>query len=105
MPDCLKATIDLAEADFSKLKRHNDFNVGSMSFTAGELAASIKKYMPDFTCNYKPDKRQEIADSWPDSVDDSAARSEWGWKPAWGLDEMTKDMLEKLKEKHAQKLI
>ncbi|MBM2816157.1 MAG: nucleoside-diphosphate-sugar epimerase [Ignavibacteria bacterium] len=105
MPDCLKSTLDLAEADFSTLKHHNDFNVGSMSFTVRELADSIRKYIPEFTINYEPDFRQAIADSWPDAVDDSAARSEWGWTPAWDLDTMTRDMLEKLTEKHKKGLI
>ncbi len=100
MPDCIKATIDLAEADFDKLMHHNDFNVGAMSFTAGELAASIAKYVPGFTCTYEPDFRQKIADSWPSSLDDSIARAEWGWKPAWDLDAMTRDMLEKLSARH-----
>ena len=99
MPDCLKATIDLMEADFSTLKHHSDFNLGAMSFTAGELAAEIKKHIPEFTIEYKPDFRQAIADSWPQSVDDSAAREEWGWKPSFGLKEMTKDMLEKISAK------
>lgn len=105
MPDCLKATIDLLHADFEKLQHHSDFNVGAMSFSAGELAASIKKYMPDFSIDYKPDFRQKIADSWPNSIDDSCARSEWGWKPSYDLDAMTKDMLEKITEKHKQGLI
>lgn len=105
MPDCLKATIDLLQADFSKLKHHSDFNVGAMSFTAGELAASIKKYIPEFEITYDPDSRQAIADSWPNSVDDSAAREEWGWKPAYDLDAMTRDMLEVLGEKHKKGLL
>lgn len=105
MPDCLKATIDLMQADFSKLKHHSDFNVGSMSFTAGELAASIKKYIPDFEVEYKPDFRQKIADSWPNSVDDTAARKEWGWNPSYDLDSMTKDMLKVIGEKHKKGLI
>jgi nucleoside-diphosphate-sugar epimerase len=102
MPDCIKATIDLAEADLGKLKHHCDFNVGAMSFSAGELAASIKKQMPDFTCEYQPDFRQEIADSWPMSLDDTAAREEWGWKPAYDLDAMTRDMLEVLGQRHRE---
>jgi nucleoside-diphosphate-sugar epimerase len=105
MPDCLKSTIDLMNADFSKLEHHCDFNVGAMSFSAGELAASIKKYMPGFECTYEPDFRQKIADSWPDSVDDTAARKEWGWNPAFDLDAMTQDMLKALKEKHSKGLI
>lgn len=96
MPDCLKATIDLAEADFAKLKHHTDFNVGSMSFTVAEQAASIRKILPDFEIEYAPDFRQDIADSWPDAVDDSSAREEWGWAPSYDLDSMTRDMLEKL---------
>jgi len=100
MPDCLKATIDLMEADVSKLKHHSDFNLASMSFSAGELASEIKKHVPGFKCDYKPDFRQAIADSWPKSIDDSAARKEWGWKPKYNLSSMTKDMLEKLGERH-----
>ena len=102
MPDCIKATIDLAEADFSKLKHHSDFNLGAMSFTAGELAASIKKHIPEFEVEYKPDFRQAIADSWPNYIDDSAAREEWGWQPGYDLDAMTQDMLEKLTARHRQ---
>lgn len=100
MPDCIKSTIDLAEADFAKLKHHNDFNVGAMSFSAGELAAEIRKHISGFTCTYEPDFRQAIADSWPQSLDDSAAREEWGWKPAFDLPAMTNDMLKVLRERH-----
>jgi nucleoside-diphosphate-sugar epimerase len=102
MPDCIKATIDLAEADLSQLKHHSDFNVGSMSFSAGELAASIKQHMSEFECSYEPDFRQQIADSWPSSIDDTPAREEWGWSPAYDLDKMTADMLESLTRKHKQ---
>ena len=96
MPDCIKGTIDLMEADFSKLKHHCDFNHAAMSFSAGELTREIQKHIPEFECTYKPDFRQAIADSWPQSIDDSAARKEWGWKPAYDLSSMTKDMLETL---------
>lgn len=99
MPDCLKATIMLMEADLSRLKHHTDFNVAGMSFSVEELASEIKKHIPDFQIDYKPDFRQEIADSWPESIDDSAAREEWGWKPDYDLPRMTADMLEKLKKK------
>ncbi len=99
MPDCLKATFDLMEADFSKLKHHSDFNVTAMSFSAGELAAEIKKHIPEFTCTYEPDFRQAIADSWPDSIDDSVARKEWGWKPDYDLARMTGDMLSVLQKR------
>ena len=99
MPDCLKATLDLMEADFSRLKHHADFNVTAMSFSAGELAAEIRKHIPDFTCNFEPDFRQAIADSWPATIDDSAARKEWGWRPDYDLARMTKDMLTVLQKK------
>ncbi|OGK08958.1 MAG: UDP-glucose 4-epimerase [Candidatus Riflebacteria bacterium RBG_13_59_9] len=100
MPDCIKATMDLMTAPFEKLKHHGDFNVGAMSFTAGELAAEIKRHIPGFEVSYEPDFRQAIADSWPSSIDDSAAREEWGWKPAYDLQRMTEDMLRRLKERH-----
>ncbi len=74
MPDCLKATMDLMEADFERLEHHGDFNVAAMSFSAGELAAEIAKHVPGFAVRYEPDSRQAIADSWPESIDDSAAR-------------------------------
>jgi len=96
MPDCIKATIDLMEADISKLKHHCDFNLASMSFSAEELANEIKKYIPEFKCDYRPDFRQAIADSWPQSIDDSASRKEWNWKSSYNLSSMTKDMLDKL---------
>jgi len=99
MPDCIDGTIQLADADFDKLIHHSDFNHAAMSFNAGELAASIKKYIPDFEVTYEPDYRQDIADSWPNSIDDSAAREEWGWKPQWDLDAMTRDMLEHLRDR------
>ena len=102
MPDCIKATIDLAVADISKLKHHSDFNVGAMSFSAGELAASIRKHVPEFVCSYEPDFRQAIADSWPMSLDDSAAREEWGWKPAYDLEAMTRDMLDVLSRRQRE---
>jgi nucleoside-diphosphate-sugar epimerase len=102
MPDCIKATVDLMEADLSKIERHDGYNVAGMSFSAGELAAEIKKYIPDFKCDYKPDFRQKIADSWPMSIDDSVAHSEWGWKPAYDLASMTKDMIGKLSKRFAE---
>jgi len=99
MPDCIRATVGLMEADLSRLKHHSSFNLAAMSFSAGELAAEIKKYIPEFTCEYKPDFRQGIADSWPMSIDDNAARKEWDWKPEYNLSMMVKDVLEKLKVK------
>lgn len=105
MPDCLKATIDLMQADFANLKHHADFNVAAMSFTVKEQAESIRKYIPGFEVSYEPDYRQAIADSWPRSIDDTAARQEWGWKPDFDLDTMTRDMLKVLKEKMDKGLI
>ncbi len=99
MPDCIKATIDLMEADFSKIKHRTSYNVSAISFSAGELAAEIRKYIPSFKCDYKPDFRQQIADSWPMSIDDSVARREWGWNHTYDLASMTKDMIEKLSKK------
>jgi nucleoside-diphosphate-sugar epimerase len=96
MPDCIKATIDLMEADSSRIKCRTSYNLTAMSFSASELAAEIKKHYPEFVCEYKPDFRQKIADSWPKSIDDSVARKEWGWKPDYDLVAMTKDMFERL---------
>jgi len=103
MPDCLKATMDLMEADFSKLKHHSDFNVGAFSVTPGLITKEIKKHIPEFKIAYtKGDFRQPIADSWPNSIDDSAARKEWGWKPAYDLPKMTVDMLKILGKRHKE---
>jgi nucleoside-diphosphate-sugar epimerase len=98
MPDAVKALVDLTEADGSRLK-HRVFNVNSMSFSAGELAESIRKVTPTFTCDYKPDYRQAIADSWPTSLDDSVAREEWNWKPGFDLPRMTEDMIQRLRRR------
>ncbi len=99
MPDCIKSMIDLAEADGFKLRHHADFNVGSMSFTPAQLADAIRKRVPDFTIDYEVDPvRQAIADSWPDSLDDSVAMEEWGWEPEYDLDSMVDDMLKNLGE-------
>jgi len=99
MPDAIKVLIDIAEADFAKLKHHCDYNVTAMSFSAAELAESIRKRIPDLMVDYQPDFRQQIADSWPRSLDDSAARAEWGWKPDYDLEMMTDDMLKNLRVK------
>ncbi|MCX7696828.1 MAG: L-threonine 3-dehydrogenase [Bacteroidales bacterium] len=99
MPDCLKATIQLMEADFSKLKHHSNFNVTAMSFTPAELAEEIRKHIPEFEISYEPDFRQDIADSWPQTIDDSAARDEWGWNPDYDLASMTEDMLYHIRKK------
>ena len=100
MPDAIKSILDLMEADPSKLIHRNAFNIAAMSFAPEDLAAEIMKHIPDFRLDYAVDPvRQEIADSWPNSLDDSAARAEWGWKPEYDIAKMTADMLEKLAEK------
>jgi len=96
MPDCIKATLDLMDADFDSLSGHCNFNIASMSFSAEELVAEIKKHIPGFVCEYEPDFRQAIADSWPRTIDDAPARTEWGWHPQFDLASMTVDMLKKL---------
>ena len=103
MPDCIKATVDLMNADLKKLKHHTDFNLAAMSFSPKEISDEIKQHLPKFTITYKPDHRQAIADSWPKIIDDSTARKEWGWKPSYDLKTMVKDMLKVLGEKHKQK--
>ena len=105
MSDCIKATIDLAEADFDKLIHHSNFNVAAMSFTPKQLFEEIKKFKPDFEIEYCPDFRQKIADSWVYSIDDSVARSEWNWKPEYDITSMTKRMLDVLTEKYKNGLI
>jgi threonine 3-dehydrogenase len=102
MPDCIKATLDLMEADLSRLKHHANFNVAAMSFSPAELTAEIQKHIPDFVCEYKPDYRQEIAESWPRTIDDSAARQEWGWEPEYDLAATVADMLDRLGRRHAE---
>lgn len=100
MPDALNAIVTLMEADGEKLIHRNAFNITAMSFDPEEIAASIRKYIPGFVLNYQVDPvRQGIANSWPNSLDDSAARAQWGWKPEYDLDRMTQDMLEKLRIK------
>lgn len=101
MPDCIKATIDLMEAPFERLRHHGDYNVAAMSFTCGQLVAAIRRHVPTLDVTYEPDFRQQIADSWPASIDDSSARAEWGWEPAYDLAAMTQDMLERLSARHA----
>ena len=100
MPDGLRAAIEIMEADSTKFVHRNSFNIASMSFDPEIIFNNIKKYMPDFQMEYEVDPlRQAIAESWPNSLDDTCARQEWGWKPEYDLDAMTKDMLAKLKER------
>ena len=100
MPDALRAAIDLMEANPSRLKHRNAFNVTAMSVAPEDIAAEIKRIIPEFTMDFKVDPvRQAIAESWPNNMDDSAAREEWGWKPEYELESMTKDMIENISQK------
>jgi nucleoside-diphosphate-sugar epimerase len=102
MPDAIRAAIGVMEADGAGLSHRNAFNVTAMSLTPAELHIAIGKHIPDFTIDYAVDPvRQAIADSWPDSMDDSAARGQWGWRPEYDLEAMTKDMLARLADKLA----
>ncbi len=100
MPDAMTAAIELMEANPDKLQHRNAFNVSAMSVAPENIADEIRKIIPEFTLDYKVDPlRQAIADSWPNNMDDSAARQEWGWEPKYNLESMTKDMIEKLSQK------
>ncbi len=96
MPDAIKATIELMEAPEEKIKIRTSYNISAMSFSPAEIAAEIKKHIPEFSITYKPDYRQQIANSWPQSIDDSVARNDWGWKEDYDLASMTKDMFNNL---------
>ena len=102
MDDAIRGTIELMEAPADKLKTRMAYNLGALSFSPKEIAAAIQKHIPDFSIDYNPDFRQAIADGWPKSIDDSAARTDWGWKNDFDLDKMTADMLLHLKEKMMQ---
>jgi nucleoside-diphosphate-sugar epimerase len=93
MPDAIRATIELMEAPASQIKTRTSYNISAMSFSPEEISAEIKKHIPEFKVDYVPDYRQTIANSWPQSIDDSVAAEDWGWKPEYDLSAMTKDML------------
>lgn len=99
MDDAIRATIELMEAPAEKIKTNMAYNISAMSFAPEEVAASIQKIIPDFQMRYAPDFRQNIANGWPKSIDDSIARIDWGWQPDFDLDKMTKTMLKYLREK------
>jgi nucleoside-diphosphate-sugar epimerase len=101
MPDAIRATIELMETDSKNVKVRSSYNVAAMSFSPKEIAAEITKHVPEFSIAYHPDFRQQIADSWPKSIDDSIARSDWGWKHKYSLSEMTNDMIKNLSLKTA----
>lgn len=106
MPDALKACVEIMEADPKKLIHRNSFNIASMSFDPEIIFNAIKKRIPDFTMDYKIDEvRLAIANSWPNSLDDTCAKQEWGWSPTWNLESMTDDMLKVIAEKHKKGLI
>lgn len=98
MPDAIRATIELMEAPAQNISVHTSYNLAGISFSPGRIAASIQKYIPEFTMDYKPDYRQTIANSWPQSIDDSVTHKDWGWKPEYDLEKMTKDMLENIQK-------
>jgi len=105
MPDAIRGTIELSCANFKKLNNHSNFNFAGVSFSCGEIALEIKKHLPHFTISYQPDFRQQIADSWPQSIDDSKAKQQWGWQCEYDLAKMTTDMLHHLNiklNKHEQ---
>jgi nucleoside-diphosphate-sugar epimerase len=97
MPDAIRATIELMEAPAEKISIRHAYNISGMSFSPKEISNEIKKHIPEFSMSYKPDYRQAIANSWPQSIDDSVARKDWGWKEEFDLARMTNDMLDNLK--------
>ncbi len=100
MPDALRATVELMEAEQRSVPRHMGYNLAAVSFSAGEIASEIRKHIPSFAVTYAPDERQTIADSWPKSVSDEEARRDWGWSHRYDLAAMTSDMLAKLGARH-----
>lgn len=100
MDDAIRATIELMEAPKENIKIRSSYNLAGVSFTPAQLVESITKYQPDFKCKYEPDFRQDIAASWPNSIDDSFARKDWDWKHEYDLDKITYTMLTKLKEQY-----
>ena len=102
MPDAIRATIELMETPKEKISIRTSYNLSAMSFSPAQIAAAIQKNIPEFTISYETDYRQAIADSWPQSIDDSIAKNDWGWKPEFDLENMTADMLENLKKEQQQ---
>jgi len=101
MDDALRATLELMDAPEARISVRTSYNLAGMSFTPAELTAAIQRHFPAFTVQYAPDFRQTIADSWPRSIDDSVARHDWGWQPAFNLTSMTQEMITRLTERHS----
>jgi nucleoside-diphosphate-sugar epimerase len=97
MDDAIRATLELMEAEPDRITIRSSYNIAGMSVTPGEIADCIRQHMPEFEIQYKPDYRQAIADTWPRSIDDSVAKNDWGWQPSYGLEEVTADMLQRLR--------
>ncbi len=102
MDDAIKATVDIMASDKADIKIRSSYNLSAISFTPKDVAQSIKEFIPDFKITYKPDSRQEIADSWPKSIDDSQARQDWNWKQKFSLEDITKEMLMQLNKKYKE---
>jgi nucleoside-diphosphate-sugar epimerase len=98
MDDAVRATIELMDAASEKLRIRTSYNLAAMSFNPEEVTKSIQKTLPDFTIDYNPDFRQDIADTWPQSIDDSFAKEDWGWNPEFDLDQMTNTMIRSIKK-------
>ena len=102
MDDAVNATLQLMDAEPEKIKERTAYNLTAVSFSAKELAENVTKYVPEFSCTFTPDSRQNIADSWPKTIDDSHARADWGWQHKFGLDEISQEMIKNLKERFAK---
>ena len=100
MPDAIRATIELMEAPAEQVKIRSSYNLAGVSFTPKTLSEEVSKHIPNFKMSYNPDFRQEIADSWPSSIDDTHAQNDWGWELKYNLEKMTSDMMRNLKEKY-----
>ena len=104
MDDAIEGTLKFMEVDQDKISIRTSYNFSAISFSPKELVAEIQKFVPEFLCDYAPDNRQKIADTWPQSIDDSQARNDWGWRPKFGLEEMTKELYTNIKNKLEKKV-
>ncbi len=104
MDDAIRATVEIMSVPSEKIKIRTGYNLTALSFSPGELAEAIRRHIPDFEITYRPDYRQQIAASWPNSIDDSAARKDWGWKPRYDLAAMTSEMIEQLRKTYSSRI-